>query len=236
MDTFRQLSAFCWEPYRFYILNPALNRLLLFGLVVFASKCRALDIPVTSYSVDVAPSQSATTWECLFTNDTKNVVTVLDVATDCGCTLVDLSSKSLPPGAQGKLKIKMAILPTTPLIATHHILVSTSEDRVYDLTFTAHLRRSVAVRPRMLVWHAGETDTKSVLLVVDREIGARLIGLRASGNNGFTAKIEPTREPGAYHILIAPKSGSASSSAIFTPQFDRPISVKVDLDIFATTQ
>ena len=173
-----------------------------------------------------APSDDVTVqWRCEVTNIGTRNVKILDIHTDCGCTLGKGSADSFAPGEKGQINIQMYISRDYPgSEARHLILVKTDDGRVQELKFNATIERPINVSPRILLWKRGEKTPKVVRLTMNEKVtGSHPTGVSGDEKGLFTETITRSDSGGEYLLTITPRSAVDEATLVIDPIFDSPV-------------
>ena len=215
--------------------------LCLFLLVLGTANTRAgLEFPVTEKKVRLQAADTKCEWQCVFTNTGSTIVKIIDIRTDCGCTVASSEKSEIKPGESGVLAVKLSIQRTTPtLVEEHTIQVSTDDNKVHALKFIADIIHPVVATPRLLLWKSGDIVAKRIEIVIDREIApCELTGFIGSDIGQFAIQIEPGKTSGVYSVVIAPRLGAKAVRVKLIPTFSIPIPTLVleNVSVFAVVR
>lgn len=157
-------------------------------------------------------------------NDGATAISLMDVATSCGCTLADVSKETIEPGQSADVKVSYS----PPSIATteeRQVLLrfEGNEPRVFAIVVRAHVRPEMSILPLRL----RVSSAKEGVAVVYNYGKSDWLGIDVRSRSGSVAiasvnplsKVEvPDGARQAYKIRVVPGD---IDSLISTAQYDR---------------
>lgn len=148
-----------------------------------------------------------------YRNDSKVVVTILHVETNCECLGAMPSRKRLAPGETGTLSARFTVGDRIGLYE-RHILVLTSESATPTrLTARFEVPELATITPRTIEWALGaEAQEKPVKIVLSPglEFEPTEIGYSSAG---FRARLETVGTGREFRLWIKPDDTAGAASA-----------------------
>lgn len=147
-----------------------------------------------------------------FRNAGRDVVRIVSIQPDCGCTTARLAKEQWQPGENGEVAATLALQGRTGRVE-RHIQVTTDDapDQPTMLTFVVEVPEVVSITPRFLPWATdGATDERWVSIVFSDPQTMRIDEVRCD-SPWFQTRLEPAGKPGSYRLGVRPKDGAPPS-------------------------
>lgn len=144
----------------------------------------------------------------LFRNASRQPVTITQIVPGCSCTTGELEKKRYEPGEAGKLPVQFKAAGRSGRQQNWlNVTTDASKDPV-RLEFVVQVPEPMSVLPRLVLW-SGETEpavTKEIRVEFKEAGEVRALDATGAGES-FTVKVEPTKEPAVWRVLITPLAG-----------------------------
>jgi hypothetical protein len=192
--------------------------LALFGMLSWANAESALRWESKTVEAQANPGDKTARAEFVFTNVSKQPVTISSVKPGCGCTTATLEKKTYEPGEKGHIT---AIF--TP--GSHQgtqvkgIRVAVrGEAEPTTLTMVTHIGAAPKMDPPLVFWRTGEAPhPKTIHVKLPPEAGLRLVKV-TSNNPKIAAKLATLKEGSDYQLSVTPEATKERTTAILTIQ------------------
>jgi hypothetical protein len=185
--------------------------MLLVGAAVWLTSLSEAELTWESQKIELnatTEDQEAVT-SFKFKNTGDAPVTILNLATDCGCTRTELTKKTYSPGEGGMIKTSFTVGVRVG-VQEKHIQVTTNESPTtpIDLQLIVNIEQLVIVSPQTLLWKkADKLEEKSVTVTAgtSRKIASVEV-LAITPVQTSVARVQTVEAGSKYQILLEPVS------------------------------
>jgi hypothetical protein len=206
----------------------------------------ACDAP--NFNFGSADASQSVEHEYVLRNTGNLTLEISQVRPSCGCTVANISEKSVPPGAESRVTARLSLQGRTG--HQHKTIVVESNDPQQPqlmLTMEGDVATPVAVQPERVIFGqiGPDANTTSVVMVTS-SADAFHINSVESGSTTFKATSETVEEGKQYRILVStqpplPPGGISGSIRVSTdhpgrPFFEIPVAAAVLSEIMVAPQ
>lgn len=151
---------------------------LLFASAALAAPQLVVDHP--TFDFGTIPQGKVVEHEFTFHNRGNSPLLIVRTRTSCGCTVANVSAKSLPPGARGEIK---ATFDSGNFSGAIHktIYLETNDPKtpVFNLTLQGAVQEVLTISPRDINLGVVKTGSRKEVTVTVKNQGARAIRITA---------------------------------------------------------
>ena len=208
----------------FAVLRPAgaVLAFVLVGLAWAVSSAHAeLVWDRRQIVIEATPDQTESVVEYPFRNAGDKPVSVLEVKSDCGCTVARLDKLQYAPGEEGKIPVTFTFGERNGE-QTRTIKVKTDDGRPETLlTLVVQIPKIISISPKTLRWDVGETPEKKTAVITGLEgHPLQIIGV-TSDDKRFVPSFKTLEDGQKYQLEVVPTDLGVSATV--------PIRIQVQL-------
>jgi hypothetical protein len=173
--------------------------------------------PQTQWTNEARPGEKRLTAEFPFTNAGSAPVTILDVASSCGCTVADLPQRTYAPGESGVVR---ALFEVGERVGPQDqvIRVETDTGAVQELRLRFDIPAFVTLSASVLLWRGADDGAEQAVELTaarDYRIARLTAGARTGGAE--PGRLEQIAEQTRYRLwLRRPPETGARASVTYT--------------------
>ncbi|QYY36716.1 DUF1573 domain-containing protein [Ruficoccus sp. ZRK36] len=152
-----------------------------------------------------------------FKNTGNEPVTILDIHSNCGCTVPELEKKTYEPGESGEIK---AIFTLGDRTGPQRKVLTVNADMpghpITRLVLEANIPKLMTIAPRILIWRKGAANENKEIYVTTDPANSISIEKNADGYDAPWYELVPDEDkPGRYVVLVHPESTEVSKKLKF---------------------
>jgi len=157
-----------------------------------------------------------------FRNAGKHPVSIVKLASSCGCTTVTVAKRDYAPGEHGELAVVFEIGSRTGL--QEKTVAVTTDDPVDPetiLTFRVTILEPVSITPSVLFWKPGEKTPKRIRIKILRKEPLNLVKAACS-SSAWRAELHAVKAGLEYTLNVTPLDPRPEDVGIVTITADSP--------------
>lgn len=191
---------------------------LLLGMPGLAGAESALRWDAKLVELHPGSQEKTARGEFVFTNRSKQPVTIDSVRSSCGCTTAVLDKKTYAPGEKGRIAVTFTI-GSRQGVQVKAIRVNVhGEPEPALLTLVTQIGETVQIEPSLVYWRKGDApQPKTIKLKIPAGMGLRPSKVTSS-NARIAAVLEMIRDGAEYKITVTPEETAREAIAVLTIQ------------------
>ena len=186
------------------------HAVILLHLIASTIWASSLEWERREASLTASPRQEKIELSFAFTNSGAVPVTIKSAKPSCDCTVAELGKKTYAPSESGELKVVYKI---EGKVGKRERTITIETDEPGEptvLTLKVDIPELVEVKPRLLVWRAGDTpDEKAVDIFLATDPAMSLTDATSS-DPAVTLRVETVVPFRQFRLWVKPRSTQAS--------------------------
>ncbi len=212
---------------------------LVFTSLALAAPRTAVDQPVFDFGTVAQGKKVDHSFTIKNSGDTP--LTIGQVSTSCGCTVAEVSSRSIPPGKSANIRATFDSTNFSGSISkTIYVHTNDPKTPVYSLTIKGKLFEQIEITPKQLNLGEIKVGTKKETAIRIENKGVQPLTLISAKTAmpQVTAKILKkklkTGESGTISVVVTPRTGDRFLAGYLTLLTSSPEKPEITIPVYAT--